>query len=287
MKFWQVMGLVDMDELPALCRKAEELGFEGMALGDHLVTFESQYQPYDYHQAAVVPWYPETHFADPWVEIGALSQVVKRLKFMTTVYVLPMRDPFSAAKAISTAARLSDDRVVLGVGVGWQKAEFDIVDRGFEDRGRRTDEMLEILPKLMSGQMVEHHGRHFHFDRLQMSPGVTRPVPIFVGGKSPAAYARAARFDGWIGAQHALDELPGIIGALRAARAEIGKSDADPFEIHTNLYDYSADALKRAEDLGVTAIHKGAWLDENNRASRLPLADKLRDMEEFARRFIR
>jgi probable F420-dependent oxidoreductase len=287
MKFWQVMALTDMEELPALCRKAEELGFEGMALGDHLVTFASQYQPYDYHEDAVVPWYPETHFVDPWVEFGALSQIVKRLKFMTTVYILPMRDPFSAAKAISTAARLSDNRIVLGAGVGWQEAEFALVDRGFKDRGRRTDEMLDLLPKLMSGEMVEYRGEYFDFARLQMSPGVTKPVPILIGGKSPAAYRRAARHDGWIGSQHTLEELTEIASALRQARREIGKPDGEPFEFHVNLYDYSADALKRAEDLGATAIHKMAWLDEKFRAGRTPLEEKLRDMEAFAEKAMR
>jgi probable F420-dependent oxidoreductase len=281
------MALIDMEELPTLCAKAEELGFEGMALADHLVTFESQYQPYDYHQDQVVPWYPETHFVDPWVEIGALSQIVKRLKFMTTVYIVPMRDPFSVAKSLATVARLSDNRVILGAGVGWQEAEFALVDRGFKDRGRRTDEMLDLLPKLMSGEMVEYHGEFFDFPKLQMSPGVTRPVPIFIGGKSPAAYRRAARHDGWIGSQHTLEEVAEIVPAIRAARREIGKPDSEPFEIHINLYDYSADAVKRAEDLGATAIHKMAWLDETFRAGRTPLAEKLRDMEAFAEKFMR
>jgi len=287
MKFWQVMALIDMEELPVLCRKAEELGFEGMALADHLVTFQSQYQPYDYHRDQVVPWYPETHFTDPWVEIGALSQVVKRLKFMTTVYILPMRDPFSVAKAISTAARLSNDRVVLGAGVGWQEAEFALVDRGFKDRGRRTDEMLDLLPRLMSGEMFEYHGRFFDFAPLQMSPGVKKPVPIMIGGKSPAAYRRAARHDGWIGSQHTLEEIAEIVPAIRAERRKLGKADSDPYEIHINLYDYGPDSLKRAEDLGATAIHKMAWLDETFRAGRTPLDEKLRDMEEFAEKFMR
>ena len=204
MKYWQVIALVDMDELPVLARKAEEFGFEGMALADHLVTFETQYQTYDYSDDQTVLWYPETHWPDPWVEIGALSQVTTTLKFMTTVYVLPMRDPFSAAKAIATAARLSNNRVVLGAGIGWQESEFDLAGREFSDRGKRTDEMLEIIVRLMAGETVEYHGQFHDFPRLQMSPGVTRPVPILIGGRSPAAYKRAARFDGWIGAQHQL-----------------------------------------------------------------------------------
>jgi probable F420-dependent oxidoreductase len=286
MKYWQVMALVDMDQLPALCCKAEELGFEGMALGDHLITFESQYQAYDYSQDATVLWYPETHWPDPWVAIGALSQITTRLKFMSTVYVLPMRDPFSAAKAISTAARLSNNRVVLGAGIGWQKSEFDLAHQPFAGRGKRTDEMLDIMVRLMSGETVEYHGTYYHFPRLQMSPGVTTPVPILIGGRSPAAYKRAARFDGWIGAQHQVDEIPDIVSALRAERSALGKA-GEPFEIQLNLYDYSADTLKRVADMGVTQIHKSAWLGEDGRAGRMSLDDKIRDMETFANEYIR
>ena len=286
MKYWQVMALVDMDELPVLAKKAEEFGFEGLALADHLVTFETQYQAYDYSRDAAVLWYPETHWPDPWVEIGALSQVTTTLKFMTTVYVLPMRDPFSAAKAIATAARLSNNRVVLGAGIGWQKSEFDLAAQPFENRGKRTDEMLDIIGRLMAGETVEYHGKFYDFPRLQMSPGVTRPVPILIGGRSPAAYKRAARFDGWIGAQYQVDEIPAIVTALKAERAALGKA-ADPFEIQLNLYDYSADTLKRVADMGVTQIHKSAWLDENGRASRMKVDDKIRDMEAFAEAFIR
>lgn len=286
MKFWQVMALVDVDELPELCRKAERFGFEGMALGEHLVTFESQYQAYDYSRDAAVLWYPETHWPDPWVEIGALSQVTTTLKFMSTVYVLPMRDPFSAAKAVSTAARLSGNRVIMGAGIGWQASEFALVDRNFHDRGARTDEMLEVMQRLMSGEVVEFHGRFFDFPRLQMSPGVTRPVPILIGGRSPAAYRRAARFGGWIGAQYQAEDVPEIVAALTAERAAIGKS-LDGFEIQLNLYDYSADTMKRVEEMGVTQIHRAAWLDENGRASRMTLQEKIDDMERFAERFMR
>ena len=286
MKFWQVMALVNMDELPALCRKAEEFGFEGMALGDHLITFETQYQAYKYSKDAAVLWYPETHWPDPWVEFGALSQITTTLKFMSTVYVLPMRDPFSAAKAVSTAARLSNNRIVMGTGIGWQQSEFDLVHRPFANRGRRTDEMLDIMVRLMAGETVEYQGTYFQFPPLQMSPGVTQPVPIMIGGRSPAAYKRAARFDGWIGAQYRAEEIPPIVAILREERAALGRADA-AFEIQVNLFDYSADNIRRVEDMGVTQIHKSAWLDENGRASRMSLEDKIRDMETFAETFIR
>jgi len=205
---------------------------------------------------------------------------------MSTVYVLPMRDPFSAAKAISTAARLSNNRVVLGAGIGWQKSEFDLTGQEFANRGKRTDEMLDIIIRLMSGEAVEYHGQFYNFPRLQMSPGLTRPMPILIGGRSPAVYRRAARFDGWIGGQHQLEEIPAIVGALKAERVSLGKA-GEPFEIQLNLYDYSADTLRRVSEMGVTQIHKSAWLDENGRASRMNVDDKIRDMERFAEAFIR
>jgi probable F420-dependent oxidoreductase len=285
MRYWQVLTLVDIGQLPALAKRAEELGFEGVALGDHLITFETQYQAYDYSKDSVVLWYPETHWPDVWVQIGALSQITTKLKFTTGVYVLPMRDPFTAAKAISTAAFLSNNRVVLGVGVGWQKDEFDLVGQDFHTRGRRTDEMLEILPMLMSGEMCEFHGEFYDFPRLQMSPGVPR-VPVIVGGGSPAALKRAARHDGWIGPAVELDVLPGLLDGLKREREALGR-EKEPFEITLSLYDYSPDAVKRAEDMGVTSLQRSAWLDENGRASRMTLDEKLRDMEAFAERFIR
>jgi probable F420-dependent oxidoreductase len=222
---------------------------------------------------------------------GALAQLTRRLKFMTTVCVAPMRDPFTLAKAVSTAARLGKDRVILGVGIGWQESEFRLVERGFRDRGARTDELLEVLRLLMSGEMVEFHGRFFDFPPLQMAPGTQRPVPVWIGGHSPAALKRAARHDGWIGAIHDIDGLRTLMDALRRERSALGRGmddfgttlaligagtrDADP-----------GPAIRRAADLGVQSIYRDAWIDERGRASVLTLEQKLADMERFAARYL-
>lgn len=284
MKFWQVLALVEMDHLGPLSQHAETLGFEGIALGDHFITYESQYQAYDYSKDSVVLWFPETHWPDCWVQIGALSMLTTTLKFTTTVYVLPMRDPFAAAKAIQTAAYLSKNRVVLGVGVGWQKDEFDLVAKDFHTRGKRADEMLELLPRLMSGEMLEYHGEYYDFPRLQMSPGVPA-MPVLIGGTSPAAMKRAARHDGWIGGSLELDQIPDFVSALRAERAALGR-EKEPFEIGCSLYSYTPDTVKRAEDMGITQIHKSAFLGPDGRAARMPLDEKLRDMDRFAETFL-
>lgn len=286
MRFWQCLAMLDMRDLPRLAQHAEALGFEGINLADHLVTFATQYEHYDYTTTGLIRWYPETEWPDPWVQIAALSQAAPRLRFTTSVYVLPMRDPLNAAKSISTAAQISGGRVVLGLGVGWQRTEFDVVGQRFANRGRRTDEMIEVLRKLWTGEVVEHEGEFYSFPPLQMSPGLDHPLPIWVGGTSPSAFARAARHEGWLGAQHSTSELEGLIAGVRAARATRGATLAG-FDVVTGLTDYGDASLARAEELGVTVVYRDAFCDEKGMPSKSSLDEKLRDMDAFANRCLR
>ena len=292
MRYWQVLAMTDMDEVIVLARHAEELGFEGITLADHLITFREQYESYPESEDAVIRWYPQTHWPDPWVMFGALSQVTTRLKFITSIFVVPMRDPFTIAKAVSTAARLSNDRVILGVGIGWQESEFRLVDRSFRDRGARTDEMIDVIRLLMSGDMVQYHGRFHDFPALQMAPGPRRPVPIWIGGYSEAALRRAARNDGWVGSMHDMAQLRHAMQRLREERTALGKGMDDFGTTLTLIGAGTGDAdpeplFLEAAELGVTSIYRDAWLDERGRASVLTLDEKLADMERFASRFLR
>lgn len=285
MKHWQCIAMLDMDELPTLARHAEELGFEGVSLGEHLITFSEQYEDYAYSKNNMIRWYPETHWPDPWVQIAALAQVTQRLRFLTSVYVLPLHTPFDVAKSISTAANISQGRVILGAGIGWQKSEFELVNQDFHTRGRRCDEMLEVMKKLWSGEPVSHHGEFYRFPSLQMSPGLAEPLPIYIGGFSEAAIKRAARHDGWIGGQHEMPEVEALVPQLLAERSRQGRVD-DPFDICLGLYDPSPENFARCEDLGVTRLYREAFCDSNGMASRMTLDEKLRDMEAFASRHL-
>src|SRR5207237_9456327 len=104
--------------------------------------------------------------------------------FLTNGYGLPMRPPFAVAKMVATAAVLSQNRVALGVGMGWNAQEFDLMGQPFRQRGKRADEMLEVLAKLWAGGWVEHHGEFYDFDRVEMTPAPTAPIPVYVGGVS-------------------------------------------------------------------------------------------------------
>ncbi|EUA91376.1 luciferase-like monooxygenase family protein [Mycobacterium ulcerans str. Harvey] len=105
------------------------------------------------------------------------------LKFVTTVYIPAMRNPYSAAKAIGTAALLASGRVELGVGVGWCAEEFALMGEQFAARGKRTDEMLALMKRLWEPGWTEFEGRFYQTSRLEMQP-TPPPIPIYVGGSA-------------------------------------------------------------------------------------------------------
>ena len=148
MEFWQSIAVTEVDHLIEVSKIAEEVGFAGIAVADHLVKPQEIRSAYPYSEDGIPFWDADEPFPDPWVLIAAVARETTRVRFMPYVYVLPMRDPFSVAKAVSSAAVLSGDRVVLGAGVGWMKEEFDLAGQAFEARGRRTDEMGDSLRSL-------------------------------------------------------------------------------------------------------------------------------------------
>src|SRR5690606_14236627 len=123
----------------------------------------------------------------------------KTLRLTTNIYLAALRDPFTVAKAVSTAAVLSHNRIACGVSAGWLKEEFDLLGVNFESRGKRLDEMLKALRLLWTGKETSFDGQFFHFEHAIMSPAPSRPIPIWSGGGSGAALRRAAENDGWLG----------------------------------------------------------------------------------------
>ena len=285
MKFWQSLAFVEMDQLVELARFCEEVGFHGVSYGDHLVTTGNQVDEYLYRDSGNIFWNPDTHWPDPWVATAALAQATTRLHFLSTIYILPLRDPLSAAKALSTAAVLSNDRVTLGVGVGWQKAEFEMTGQDFHTRGKRTDEMLEIIPGLLSGEMTEFHGEYYDIPPVKMSPGTSRPLPIMIGGYAPAAMRRACRFNGWMATSHDEEEIYPLLDTLRSVREEQDCS-AKPFDIWTGVKNPGDGTHERLEAAGVTMVNGCNFLNEDGRTALSSIDDKKKRIEAFARRFL-
>ena len=260
MKFVCALAFSNITDLCELARACEEAGFGGAAVSDHVVHPQSIASPYPYTADGTTRWEPFTDWPDPFVAIGALGAVTTKLEFLTSVYVLPMRSPFIVAKMAATADVISNGRLMLGIGVGWMKEEFVLLEHDFHTRGKRTNEMFEVMRKLWAGGWVEHHGEFYDFEPLEMSPVPKREIPILVGGTSKPAMRRAATLgDGWISDIHDTEELRGIIATLRELRAGSDRADR-PFHVIASCSDaFDVDAYKRLGDLGVTHIQTMPW----------------------------
>jgi len=261
MKFSQALLGANPLDWPRIAAAAEEAGFDSVAVSDHVVYPARLESRYPYTPDGVPLFSPDEDWPDPWVAVGAMSAVTSRLRFLTNVYVLPLRNPFVVAKAVGTAAYLSRGRVGLGIGAGWMAEEFELMGQPFARRGKRMDEMVEVVRTLWNGGMVEHHGEFYDFDPVEMRPAPPAPVPIYVGGHSEIAMRRAATLgDGWLGMYYSVEELEQHCRTLERAREDAGTADR-PFEIIASpMVTPTAENCERLEAAGVTTILTSAWM---------------------------
>lgn len=278
MKFYVSTAFSDVGEVIEIARAADDLGYDGMGIPDHVINQETLQTPYPYTKDGARRWEPFTHWPDPWVMIGAIAMVTSRLRFVTTVYLPAMRDPYSAAKAIGTAACLAGGRLELGIGVGWCQEEFTLMGQRFDRRGKRTDEMLELMRELWKPGWTEFVGEFYTTPRLEMEP--TPPdIPIYVGGLSDVALRRAARNDGWIGDLITTDRAIELVDKLRGMRAEKGLSMRD-FTVLTPLTDaFTPEHYERAEASGITAVITMPWMFYSG--PQATTAEKIDGMQRF------
>jgi alkanesulfonate monooxygenase SsuD/methylene tetrahydromethanopterin reductase-like flavin-dependent oxidoreductase (luciferase family) len=223
-----------------------------------VVELETLGTPYPYTPDGKRRWDHDADWPDPWVLIGALAQVTERIRFFTSVYVAALRSPYLVAKAVGTAAVLSGNRVALGVGVGWCHEEFDLLGQDFGTRGRRTDEALDLFGRLWSPGWTESDGGHYPTPRLTMEPTPSARVPVYVGGLSEVAFARAARHDGWIGDLYTVEEAGRHARRLAEIREDIG-AEGD-FRVITALTDaFLPEQFAAAHEQGVTDVWTMPW----------------------------
>jgi len=271
---------------PQLAQACETSGFDAVAVSDHVIYPADLGSKYPYTADGTPLFSPDEDWPDPWVAIGAMSSVTSTLRFLTNVYVLPLRNPFVVAKAVGTAAYLSQGRVGLGIGAGWMAEEFELLEQPFARRGKRMDEMLDVIRALWAGGMVEYHGEFYDFDPVEMRPAPPAPVPIYVGGHSDAAFRRAARAgDGWLGVHYPVADLVEHCRTLQRAREDAGTADR-PFEIIASpLAIPNGDLIEELEAEGVTTILTSAWMASGINAPELAQAEEL--IGTYAERFIR
>jgi probable F420-dependent oxidoreductase len=260
MQFTVAFPMIPADHHLPLARAAEAAGFTSIAVPESVFYPETVSAKYPYTPDGSRFWPPETPFLDPFVSIPAMAAVTERIRFYTNVLKLGIREPLLVAKAVSSAAVLSGDRVGLGVGLSWIPEEFEWLHQEKRTRGKRTDEAIEIIRLVCTGEFVEYHGDHYDFGRLMVQPAPSQPVPIYVGGHTEPGLRRAARLgDGWISVVIGEAEIAETIASLDRLRAEEGR-DHLPFEIKVicgDVFDY--DGFRRLEEIGVTDTMVCPW----------------------------
>ena len=253
MRFWQFLRFTAPEQLPALAQKVEASLFDGVVLGDHMVFPEKIESPYPYSKDGAVLWDPDTPWPDVWVASAAMAAVTKRIHFSTNIFVLPLRNPFEVARTAATVSALSANRVAIGAGVGWMEEEYRTVGVDFKTRGKRYDEMIDVMRLLWTGEMVEHHGEFFDFDRLQMSPKPAGRIPLYLaGGSAPAMRRAAQKGDGWITGNFTRETISDTVKTLKGMLKDAGR-ESDPFELIAPV-GANLDFIKLLRDLGATSI---------------------------------
>ncbi len=287
MRFHQAVQFLPVEEARALVVASDQLGYSGAYFSDHLFNPRVLASRYTYSTAPDGSpfWEKETAWPDVMCLISWLAAQTTTLTFTTGVYIAPVRDLITVAKSVGTTAVLSDNRVRLGVGVGWCKEEYLQTGQDFHNRGKRLDDMIPALRALWKGGWVEYHGTHYDVPECQMNPAPTEPVPIICGGDSEAALRRAVTLcDGWVntgavGPEEAFDQVRRVQDALQAA----GRA-RDPFAIYVAVKAFpDLELYRRLEEAGVTDLLCAPWMGvevtdgdtpESVRAARLGLCEQ-------------
>ncbi|MFW0887988.1 UNVERIFIED_CONTAM: TIGR03619 family F420-dependent LLM class oxidoreductase [Pseudomonas sp. JL1] len=211
-------GAHDAGKLVDLAVRAETHGFASVWTSEHLVNLA-------YVRARI----GDRPYFHPLAMLSAIASRTQRIALGTSVLVLPFHHPLDVAKYIATLDQLSGGRVILGVGVGNVREEFDVLGIPWEKRGALTDEALDIMRAVWTQEAAEHVGQKWRFSEVHTSPKpfAERQLPIWIGGMSDAALSRVARVgDGWHPTGLTPEELRTQLAQLRLATQAVGRDPA-------------------------------------------------------------
>jgi probable F420-dependent oxidoreductase len=232
---WEGDGPERARGIKAFARQVEALGFDSLFITDHLLAAKRFYS---------VNW------LEPLTTLAVAAGATERVRLGTSILIMPLRNPVILAKELATLQFLSDNRVILGAGVGWNDVEYEAVGVHKSERGKRTDEMLDIMMPLLEGERVTHHGQFYAVDDVFIEPRTSQRPLLWIGGgsqladpKSPdvprfvdSVKARTVRADGWI--PRPTCPPPDIArdwAELQVAMRAAGKDPADTLVAHENF----------------------------------------------------
>ena len=260
MRFTLMLSRGEYRDFLAIAQAAEASGWTSITIPDSLFFPQTTVSRYPYADTDNIRQYiAATPFIEPFIAMSWMAAVTRTLRFYPAVMKVPVRQPLVLAKALSSLAVISGNRVSLGAGLSPWREDFSYNGLDFEKRGKLMDECIEIIRAAMSGGYFEFHSQNYDIGPIKLNPVPDRPVPILYGGHSKAALARAARVcDGWISANADTDTLKSMIGQLNALRERYGTLGRPDFEIHVmDVTASTADDYRRLADLGATDMVAG------------------------------
>jgi probable F420-dependent oxidoreductase len=176
-------------------KAVEDLGFDYLLAYDHVLGAVHA----DRTPKLTGPYTENDPFHDPFVMFGYLAGITERIGLASGVMILPQRQTALVARQAADVALLSDGRLRLGVGIGWNPVEYEALGQDFRTRGARQEEQIPLLRRLFTEPVVDFAGTFDRIDRAALIPKPTQPIPIWLGGFGEAAFDRAARLaDGFI-----------------------------------------------------------------------------------------
>ena len=258
-------------------RQVEEAGLDSIWMGGHVVLFDETEFPYPGAANGKLPVPEGGGMLDTVATFGYLAACTTTWRFGTGIALLPQRNPLYTAKEFTTLDWLTQGRIDFGIGVGWCKEEVIACGYNFHDRGKRCDEILEMLKLLWTEPVAEYHGEFYDLPPCRLDPKpVQKPhIPLIIGGHSQAGFRRAAEYGaGWYGFQLDVEATAKVIVELDKALATEGRSRDDFELIITPPLSVSTEMVKAYEDLGVDRliVHLGSQKPER-------IESRLRELE--------
>ena len=267
----------------------EDLGYSHIFVADHVLGADPRFHP----EIQPIPYTHESIMHEPFTLMGYMAAITTTLGLVTGAVILPQRQTALVAKQAAEVDVLSGGRITLGVGLGWNPAEYEALGEDFHTRGRRMEEQIEVLRALWTKEEVEFHGRWHQISHAGLNPlPVQRPIPILIAAgrsSSPIPADRALRrvaklSDGWCPMLSAGDAAKQAIGRLYEFAKQAGrKPSAIPVEGRVFMANKTpeewADQVQGWKDLGVDQIVVDARIGRT--FGKRPLKENLNAIEQF------
>ena len=283
MRFTYTETMCDPSFLVPLAQEAEAAGYDSFAVPDSICYPEKSDSKYPYNADGSREFLDGKPILDPFTLIPAMAAVTTRLRFSTFVVKLPVRGCVLVAKQAASVAVLCQNRFSFGVGVSPWPDDFRILGVPWENRGKRMDEMIDIVRGLTTGEFFGYDGEIHQLEPVKISPVPSQPIPILVGGHARPALRRAVtKGDGWMHAGGDPAELSKMLAQIQELRVEHGKQN-DPFQIHVISMDgFTPDGVKRLEKIGVSDVIVGFRNSYANEADTQSLDEKIGNLRAYA-----